>query len=215
MARAQNSKSVSRARQQAKRSTTKRSNAKSSTARQGKARPLPADPASKSVAAFRDLLTGSVLNPLNLVMLTRDRMQEVVDDAVERGRMTRMDANELVQGLLRRGRRQTDDVLADLEKLLGKGRDELDTATGAARDRATQAAIRARRQVEEATSRARRATGVGPALPIGRYEKLSATDVKQRLSKLSATQLRTVRDFERRNANRKSVLGAIQKKLND
>ena len=51
----------------------------------------------KGVEAFRDALEKSVT-------LSRDRLQEVVDDAVRRGRMTRDDANELVSNLVTRGR---------------------------------------------------------------------------------------------------------------
>ena len=47
------------------------------------------------------------------VVLTRERLQEAMDDAVKRGRMTRDDANEMVADLLRRGRKQTEDVLGD------------------------------------------------------------------------------------------------------
>src|SRR6266849_5433244 len=76
--------------------------------------------ADKSVQAFRDALERSVT-------ISRDRLQEVVDDAVERGRMTRSDANELVSRLVTRGRQYTDDLLRDLERLLEQARRELDT----------------------------------------------------------------------------------------
>ena len=58
--------------------------------------------------AFRDALSRGVIAPLNLVMLTRERLQETVDEAVERGRMTRGDAEDLLQDLLARGRKQTE-----------------------------------------------------------------------------------------------------------
>ena len=74
--------------------------------------------ADKSVQAFREALEKSV-------MLSRDRLQEVVDDAVARGRITRDDANELVSRLVARGRQQTDSLLRDLERLLGQARDRL------------------------------------------------------------------------------------------
>src|ERR687893_2809705 len=41
---------------------------------------------------------------LNPLVITRERIQEVLDDAVERGRMTRDDATELFAELMRRGR---------------------------------------------------------------------------------------------------------------
>ena len=41
--------------------------------------------------------------PLDALVITRERIQEVLDDAVERGRMTRDDATELFGELVRRG----------------------------------------------------------------------------------------------------------------
>ena len=43
--------------------------------------------------------------------------------------------------------------------------------------------------------------------------ELTVGQVTQRLPGLSAPQLRQVRDYERRHANRKSVLAAIEKLL--
>lgn len=67
--------------------------------------------ADKSIEAFREALEKSVT-------LSRDRLQEVVDDAVARGRITRDDANELVSRLVSRGRQQTESMLRDLERAL-------------------------------------------------------------------------------------------------
>src|ERR1044071_2451324 len=47
----------------------------------------------KSVEQFRDSLERSVT-------LSRDRLQEVVDDAVKRGRMTRSDAEKMLSELV-------------------------------------------------------------------------------------------------------------------
>ena len=55
----------------------------------------------KSVEQFRESLEQSVT-------LSRDRLQEVVDDAVKRGRMTRGDAEKMLSDLVKKGRRQTD-----------------------------------------------------------------------------------------------------------
>jgi polyhydroxyalkanoate synthesis regulator phasin len=41
--------------------------------------------------------------PLDALVLTRERIQEVLDDAVQRGRMTRDDAADLLAELVRRG----------------------------------------------------------------------------------------------------------------
>jgi hypothetical protein len=61
--------------------------------------------------------------------------------------------------------------------------------------------------------RARRRVGVGSAFPITKYDDLNASQVQARLGDLTKPQLRKVRDYERRHGNRKSVLGAIEKKL--
>jgi hypothetical protein len=109
--------------------------------------------------------------------------------------MTRQDASDLTSELLSRGRRQTDDLLAELESLLGR-------ALGKPADRVV-------REVD----RARRVAGIGPSFPIIGYDDLTAAQVQDRLGELSPPELRKVRDYERRNANRKSVLGAIEQKL--
>lgn len=171
------------------------------------------------------------IRPLELVMLTRDRIEETLRDAVERGRMTAADAEELASGLVHRGREQTDDVLGDFEALLGRGREEIDGRTSGAAKVGTDAARKARRQVGGAArgarsraaavvdpalaqaDRVRRAAGVGSSFPVRNYGELTAAQVQSRLSALAAPELRRVRDYERRNANRKSVLTAIERQL--
>jgi hypothetical protein len=54
---------------------------------------------------------------------------------------------------------------------------------------------------------------VGPSFPILGYDDLTAAQVQSRLDGLSPAELRKVRDYEKRNANRKSVLDAVQSKL--
>jgi polyhydroxyalkanoate synthesis regulator phasin len=153
-------------------------------------------------------------------VLTRDRIQEAMDDAVDRGRMTRDDAEQLVQDLVKRGRKQADEVRSDIEQLLGRGTGvtALVDAGKTARKRATGAAKavgrtpvadRTRREVD----RARRAAGVGPNFPILGYDDLTAGQVTSSIDDLTPAELRKVRDYERRNANRKSVLNAVEKKL--
>jgi len=74
--------------------------------------------ADKSVQAFREALDKSVT-------VSRDRLQEVFDDAVTHGRMTRDDANELISRLVARSRQQTESLLHDLERLLEQARDRI------------------------------------------------------------------------------------------
>ena len=72
----------------------------------------------RSIAQFRDSLEHSVT-------LSRERIQEVVDDAVKRGRMTHGDAEKMIGELLKRGRKQTDSLLSELERLVRQARRKL------------------------------------------------------------------------------------------
>src|SRR5919198_335682 len=117
------------------------------------------------------------INPIDALILTRERIQEVLDDAVERGRMTRDDATQLFAELVRRGTAPADRILREVD-------------------------------------RARRAAGLGSSsFPVDGYDDLTAAQVTERLEGLSTPQLRQVREHERRNANRKSVLASIERKL--
>jgi polyhydroxyalkanoate synthesis regulator phasin len=154
------------------------------------------------IASLVEQLVNRVLKPLDLVLLSRERIQETLDEAAERGRVTRADANELVSELVKRGRQQTDDLLRDLERLLGRGRGQIGSATKESMERIVRRADRARRTL-----------GGGPALPIADYDELTAGQVELHLDGLKPAELRAVRDYERRHANRKSVLGAIERAL--
>ena len=108
-------------------------------------------------------------NPLDLIVISRARLQEVLDEAVERGRITRGDAADLVAELLARGRAPLD--------------------------------------------AARRVAGFGAEFPIAGYDDLTAAEVATALDGMSDADLRTLRAYEKANANRKTVLGAIERKL--
>jgi hypothetical protein len=172
------------------------------------AEPRDDDALHATIAAVRELLSRGV-------MITGDRLQETMDEAVRRGRMTRTDAEELIHVLVQIGRRQAQDALAELEALVGRSADETRKQTRS-RMRGVAAAARRAPGTDRAlrtVDRARRAAGLGSNFPIIGYDDLRAVQVKERLADLSPAELRKVRDYERRNANRKSVLGAIEKKL--
>jgi hypothetical protein len=149
--------------------------------------PVPEEPAA-TLGALRERLVSSIT-------LTSDRLQEAVDDAVRRGRMTRKDAEELLGTLLSAGRAQTEAILADVEQLLGRG--------GGTGDAVLRTVGKARRRVG----------GGASSFPIDDYDALTAAQVAKRLSDLTPAQLRKVRDHERRHKARKSVLSAVEKKL--
>ena len=143
--------------------------------------------ASGRVAAARDRLVRGMLSPLNVVLLSRKTIEDMFEDAVQRGRMTRTDAQEMAQSLLSRGARATDDFLADLERMIGSRSDSLEPADDG--------------------------TGRTPNLPIAGYDELSAAVVQERLEGLTPAELRKLRDYEQRHANRKTVLDRIERRL--
>src|SRR4051812_47219121 len=114
-----------------------------------------------------DSASRSVLNPLDVMVITRERLQDTLDDAVRRGRMTRDAATDLLAEIVRR-------------------------AISAPTDRV-------KREV-------RRVTGAADHFPIDEYDELTAAQIISQLGDLPAEELRRVRDYERRNANRKTVL---------
>jgi len=220
-----------RGRQQTARKRASQTATKATRPAQRTARAAGSDSAGKAVADFREALAAGIVRPTNLVILSRDRIEEVMTDAVKRGRMTVDDAQKLADSLVRRARKETSDVVQDLEQLVGRGRDRVEQRTDTARKRGESARERARRQLGGATARARsravksagpalapvdrarRAVGVGPSFPITGYDDLTAAEVQGRLTGLTPAELRKVRDHEKRNANRKSVLNSINQKL--
>lgn len=124
----------------------------------------------------------------DLLLLPRDRVRETLDDAVRRGRITRADAEELIDRLFEVGRAQRDDVLSRLEGIVPGG------ATVGKAVRTLD-----RRSKNE--------------FPIDDYDELTAAKITGQLDELAPVELREVLDYEKRNANRKSVLAAVEKRL--
>jgi polyhydroxyalkanoate synthesis regulator phasin len=185
-------------------SGAKRAAAKGRTPSAGPAAP-------EGLASIADQLIKGTLSPKDLLMLTTERIQETLDDAAARGRVTRKDANELAVELVRRGRQQSDELLAELEALIARGQRQLGTARRRARspesvDRLVRGADMARR--------AAAGTGNGAAaLPIAGYDELTARQVQVRIRELDGEGLRRVLAHEREHANRKSVVGPLEKAL--
>jgi hypothetical protein len=103
-----------------KKAAPKKTAAKSAAAKgTAKAKRAPRAPGLDiGIAQLRESLEHSVT-------LSRERIQEVVDDAVKRGRMTHGDAEKMIGELLKKGRKQTDALLSELESLLRQARRKL------------------------------------------------------------------------------------------
>jgi polyhydroxyalkanoate synthesis regulator phasin len=171
------------------------------------------------VQAFREALESSRGALGSNLTLSRERIQEVLDDAVERGRITRGDANEMLSKLVDRGRKATDELMRELERLLDQARSEIESRTTPARRQATRAAGRVSRVARDAADRPlaeadkirRRAGAPGP--PITGYDQLTASQVKSRLRDLNKADLRKVRTQEKRGKARKGILDTIDARL--
>lgn len=74
--------------------------------------------AARDVALFDNLAAVHAVLAEQLV-LSADRLQEMIDDAVRRGRMLPTDAQELADRLKSAGRSQLEDLLSDLDRRLG------------------------------------------------------------------------------------------------
>jgi polyhydroxyalkanoate synthesis regulator phasin len=155
------------------------------------------------VLSVAEQLAQGAIKPRDVVMLTRSHIQDALDDAAARGRVTRKDANDLVSELVRRGRGQGNELVKEVESLLGRAGSATKRARGAGSvDRIVRGA-----------DRARRAAGVGPTFPILGYDDLTAVQVQSRIKELKKPELRKVLTYERKNSNRKSVVGALEKSL--
>jgi polyhydroxyalkanoate synthesis regulator phasin len=164
--------------------------------------------AEESVQAFREALEKTIT-------ISRERLQEVVDDAVRRGRMTRGDAEEMVGRLVTRGRDQAEDLLSQLERVLAQVREAPGRAKQQVGDRAVRARKRAVKAVDKplaGADRVRRAARV-PGFPITAYDQLTIRQIDRRMQELSLAELRRVRDYERRNKGRKSLLRSLDRRL--
>lgn len=155
------------------------------------------------LGSVADQLAQGVVKPRDLVMLTRSHIQAALDDAAERGRVTRKDANDLVSELVRRGRGGSSEVIKEIESLLGRA------GTATKRVRNSDSVDR----IARGADRARRAAGVGPSFPIAGYDDLTGTQVQSQIKELRKPELRKVLTYERKHANRKGVVSALEKSL--
>ena len=128
-----------------------------------------------------------VLAPVNAVLLTRRHIEEVLDDAVTRGRMTRADAQDMIQTLLTAARARP--------------------TTSSPTSSGCSGAQRRRARAAPRPS-GRRRTCRSPATTTS-----PPPQVQEQLDGLTPAELRKLRDYEQRHANRKTVLDRIERKL--
>jgi hypothetical protein len=69
------------------------------------------------------------------------------------------------------------------------------------------------RQTEKATKEAELRTAVSGALQTADYDELSVSEISKRLDGLSTEQLRKVREYEKQNKNRETLIEQIDRKI--
>jgi hypothetical protein len=75
----------------------------------------------RGITGFAEDVVRGMMKPLDAVLLSRERIQATLDEAAERGRITRTDANELAAELFRLGRQQTDELFERARRTVGVG----------------------------------------------------------------------------------------------
>lgn len=80
-------------------------------------------------------------------------------------------------------------------------------------EEATEQTEKVLRQTEKATKEAELRTAVFGALQTTNYEELSVAEISKRLDGLSTEQLRKVREYEKQNKNRETLIEQFDRKL--
>jgi hypothetical protein len=80
-------------------------------------------------------------------------------------------------------------------------------------EEATEQTDKVLRQTEKATKEAELKAAVLGALKTANYDELSVAEISKRLDGLSAEQLRKVREYEKQNKNRESLIEQIDRKI--
>ncbi len=152
----------------------------------------------------------------HLVKTSADSYKTVVDHAVAHQERNVRFAREIFDGTAREIRHQAESNRALTQELIEraeKQRDAFQTLIGESADvyrDLLSAPLTYYRQglrlVED-----QEANGTG--FPIAGYDELNVREIGDRIDTLSATQIRTIREYEKRNKNRETLIEQFDRKL--
>ncbi|WP_183098796.1 hypothetical protein [Nocardioides pelophilus] len=158
--------------------------------------------------------------------IQRTRVQEIVDELVSRGSLSRADADGLLNQLLTSSKDYSqallqvlDSVTAEARKSIGAGIAPVMATAGKLADSVRQVGktsgrtSRSSAVAPKAAAKPAAPSAAAPAEPIPGYAGLTVAEIRPRLTGLSPSQLRKVRDLELAGEARKSVLGQIDQLL--
>lgn len=131
------------------------------------------------------------------VAAARDKIVEGVESSLNVVLLTRRNIEEVIEDAVARGRMTRSDAHEMIQTLLNRGA----RATGEIVSDIERLIGRTGEEVELSE------------VPIAGYDDLTAAQVQSCLDELTIEQLRSVRDYELRHANRKTVLDPINRKL--
>lgn len=154
--------------------------------------------------------------------IQRARVQEIVDDLVSRGTLTRADADRLIGQLLASSKDYShallqvlDSVASETRKNLGAGIAPVMATAGKLAETVRQAPKLVSRSSGAAPKAAPKPVAVVPNEPIPDYSSLTVSQIKPKLAGLNAAELRRIRDIELSGKARKTVLAQIEQQLGE
>lgn len=159
--------------------------------------------------------------------IQRTRVQEIVDELVARGSLSRADADGLLNQLLTSSKDYSqallqvlDSVTAEARKSIGAGIAPVMATAGKLADSVRQVSRSSGRPSGGSSGGAPKAavkpaapSAAAPTEPIPGYAGLTVAEIRPRLTGLNPSELRKVRDLELAGKARKSVLGQIDQLL--
>ena len=174
------------------------------------------DPVTKNLRALQGALEHSLT-------IQRTRLQEIVDDLVSRGSLTRADADGLLNQLLTSSKDYSqallqvlDNITADARKTISGGMAPVMATAGKLAETVRKAPGLGPKKPDRAPKAvAKPPAAVAPLDPIPDYSSLTVAQIRPRLPRLSPSALRQVRDAEVAGKARKTVISQIDQLLGD
>ncbi len=154
--------------------------------------------------------------------IQRTRLQEIVDDLVSRGSLSRADADGLLSQLLTSSKdysqallKVLDSVAGDTRRGIGAGIAPVMATAGKLADTVRKAPGLPRKpaQAPKSAPKPVATSTPPPADPIPGYDEMTVAQLKPRLTRLNAGALRKFRDRELAGKARKGVLDQIDRLL--
>lgn len=172
------------------------------------------DPVTKNLRALQGALEHSLT-------IQRSRVQEIIDDLVARGSLSRADADGLIGQLLASSKDYSQAMLQVLESVTAQTRKSISAGIEPVMATAGKLAGTVRKTPgigQKKPSRAPKAELGSPAVvapldPIPNYSALTVAQIKPRLAELDAAELRALRNVEMAGKARKTVLAEIARRI--